>query len=106
MATCAQIQSAFKSKTLTNKSKNNSFWLVKYWLVLNIKLNVIVDISSFNPLNTYYKHGQNIWEKLQFSCEVAHYGKISISVFNFWDEDWALVIVPWSFDIIMTFLIS
>ena len=27
-------------------------------------------------------HGQNIWEKLQFSSEIAHYWKNSISIFK------------------------
>ena len=26
-------------------------------------------------------HSQNIWDKLQFLCEIAHYGKGSISAF-------------------------
>ena len=30
----------------------------------------------------FYKHGQNIWEKLWFACEIAHYGKSSISIFK------------------------
>ena len=31
---------------------------------------------------TFYNHGQNIWEKVQFSYETPHYGKILISVFQ------------------------
>ena len=27
-------------------------------------------------------HSQNIWDKLYFSCEIAHYGKSLISVFQ------------------------
>ena len=26
--------------------------------------------------------GQNIWDKLQLLCEIAHYGESSISIFN------------------------
>ena len=33
-------------------------------------------------LGLCYNDGQNIWEKLSFSCEIAHYGKISISLFQ------------------------
>ena len=29
-----------------------------------------------------YNHGQNIWEKLKFSCEIVHYGKCWISIFK------------------------
>ena len=28
-----------------------------------------------------YNHGQNIWDKLLFSCQIVHYGKSSISIF-------------------------
>ena len=30
----------------------------------------------------YYKHGQNILERLQLLCEIAHYGKSSIPIFK------------------------
>ena len=29
-----------------------------------------------------YNHSQNIRDKLHFSCETAHYGKSSISIFQ------------------------
>ena len=32
-------------------------------------------------LFSFYYHGQNIWDKL-FSCEIAYYGKSSISIFQ------------------------
>ena len=39
-------------------------------------------LSSNFPDLQVYSHGQNIWEKLQFSCEIANYGKSSISIFK------------------------
>ena len=47
------------------------------------------------------KHGQNTWAKFKFSCEITHYKKISISIFQqffllvstkfiFWEDDGAL----------------
>ena len=45
-------------------------------------------------------YGQNTRHKLQFLCQIVHYGQKSISIFQgillvvtkflFWDEDWAL----------------
>ena len=34
--------------------------------------------------NTVYRdnHLQNIWDKIYFSCEITHYGKNSISIFQ------------------------
>ena len=29
-----------------------------------------------------FNHSQNIWDKLYFSCEIEHYGKSSISIFQ------------------------
>ena len=29
-----------------------------------------------------YNHSQNIWDKLYFSLEIAHYGKNSVSIFQ------------------------
>ena len=37
-------------------------------------------LSAF--LSANYNHGQNIWEKLWFLCEIAHYEKSSISIFK------------------------
>ena len=29
-----------------------------------------------------YNQGQTTWKKLQFLCEIAHYGKVVISIFQ------------------------
>ena len=42
---------------------------------------VIKMTSSYIRLKPY-KLSQNIWGKLYFFCEVAHYGKSSISIFQ------------------------
>ena len=41
------------------------------WLIIN--------------LPGYYNQCQNVWDKLEFSCKIAHYGKSSISIFpQYW----------------------
>ena len=36
-------------------------------------------LLQFKASNNY---GQNIWDKLQFPCEIRHYGKSSVSIFQ------------------------
>ena len=48
----------------------------------------------------YYSHGQSIWDKIKFSCEIVQHGKFLISIFQLCStsikkvlvegEDWAL----------------
>ena len=65
-------------------------------------------------LCTSHDHLQNIWEKLWFSCEIAHYRKSSISVFReiFVSTDKILIsgggtehqaIILWRFEIFLIF---
>ena len=42
--------------------------------------NFYLSLTYLTPPN--YSHGQNIWDKFQFSCEIVHYGKSSISFFK------------------------
>ena len=39
-------------------------------------------LELFNLSGTKFNHGQNIRDKLQFLCEIGHYGKSSISIFQ------------------------
>ena len=36
--------------------------------------------AKIDKNNENYKHGQNIWEKLWFLCEIKHYRKSKISI--------------------------
>ena len=27
-----------------------------------------------------YNHSQNVWDKVQFSCDIVHYGESSVSI--------------------------
>ena len=55
-----------------NNSKYNNFNLFLFkW-----------EWASKHSPTIRYKHGQNIWEKLSFSCEIVHHGKSSISIFK------------------------
>ena len=29
-----------------------------------------------------YNHSQNIWDKVQFSCDIVHYGESLVSIFQ------------------------
>ena len=54
------------------------FW---YWFC---KLNLyyfIFQRLGWKTFRTYY-HSRNIWNKLWFSCKIAHYGKYSIFIFQ------------------------
>ena len=44
----------------------------------------IVQIFAYTIRN----HGQNIWDKLQFSCNIAHYKKNLVSIFLFFFFFW------------------
>ena len=48
------------------------YYLLRYWGKF---------LSTSNNSNSS-NYSQNIWERLLFSCEIAHYGKSSISVFQ------------------------
>ena len=48
------------------------YYLLRYWGKF---------LSTSNDSNSS-NYSQNIWERLLFSCEIAHYGKSSISVFQ------------------------
>ena len=58
-----------------------------------------------------YNHGQNIWDKLLFSCEIGNYGKSSISVIHKFLASIdrmsilgkTLAIILWSFEIFLIF---
>ena len=39
-------------------------------------------IIKFRIFELAYNHSQSIEEKLYFSCEIVHYGKSSISIFQ------------------------
>ena len=63
--------------------------------------------------NTFsYNHPQNIWDKLWFSCEIAHCGKNSISIsleilasadsqFGGTNKCWAIIL--WSLEVFLIF---
>ena len=38
--------------------------------------------AEFHIFQSVYNNSQNIWDKLQFSCEIAHYEQNLISVFQ------------------------
>ena len=39
-------------------------------------------ISKLGESGNFYNHRQNVWDKLWFSCEIGHYRKSSISIFQ------------------------
>ena len=42
------------------------------------KVAVLKKVAALN----YYNHGQNILDKLLFSCKIGHHGKSAISIFQ------------------------
>ena len=49
---------------------------------LSNKSNLKRSRASLKQETARDNHSQNIWDKLYFSCEIVHYGKSSISVFQ------------------------
>ena len=52
-----------------------------YMYVLNVCIPLPL-AQSVLQINAYYNHGQNILDKLWFSCEIAQNWKILISIFQ------------------------
>ena len=52
-------------------------------LMLRDSLNYCLKIEPLELLKlSNYNYGQNVWDKLWFSCEIAYYAKSSISIFK------------------------